>query len=318
MLSAANFYWYVPTDVHVEYPRCNWSYQDWVNNVCKTFTKTVRKVWDYANDDSIVKTSLDDDTSMDKIFRFVNMDQKYIIDLRKKLQSCGCQIKISGHEIWEGIQIGKALVRDGKERQSGNLQKMLDRAATDILKWNRVTANAEFNGFVRQFVTGHDRSLQLPTFLRDPNNLPQLPVVDANKVYATNIDIDSWSSLPWQQLQGTTILAPELAIYLSLELPFGNQLWKESKFCTNSSVKDSSLDAYSTEDICVLYTPSEIESVIDYNAQQQVQQTQIVQLQSKTKHVVCCFDVLCVYVVHPCTLFQFCLVLFYDVLCHTE
>lgn len=287
MLSSSNFYWYIPTDAEEEFPRCNWSYKEWVSKCVITFAPAVKHVWEQANDPTNVKTRDIDNTDYDKIFRFVNMSQEYTIKLRSHLLACGCMIGISGHEIWEGLSVAKVLVRDGKLRQEGDFDQMVQRAASIVFQWNRVSANTQINSFITAFLTSHNKSYQMSTFMRQVEPLQNLPAIDDEKVHATRVDSDGWNAIKWGQLQGSTLLVSPLPLYLSLKLPLGNKQHGIVYNKDNDTAKDCSVAVCNTENICVLYTQPEIDSIIDFNNQKKVPQTQMIELGDITKKVVC-------------------------------
>ena len=304
MYAPQNFFWYKPDDAHVEYTRCNWSYDEWVKACCQTFKTPVLQIWQTASNDSIIKTQHDDDTKYNKIFRFVHMSEKYCIDLRKFLISQNHLISITGHELWEGIQIAKRLVVDGQTRKTGDLTEMLERATTNVMQWNLKAGNSDIQARVNKFISNNARAVHHQGFLisNRQSATASLPPVNEKEIYAQTIDNDTWQQLKWLQGHGREIYVSPLALYLSLNLPFGNVRDGCNSDFGMISPKNATISLSSSTNSSIFWDPSEIDNVIDYNNQKNISLTTMSQLQD-IFGVVVCYSCVVYSSLHFCMLF---------------
>ena len=148
MLAPTHLYWESYPGAHEDLPRCGWSNEQWEKLFMDTWPSATQCLWQWSKVEENIKTTADDDTCNDKMFRFACMSQKYCVKLRGYYISKGNKIELTSHEIWESLTLSRKATTECQNWKSGSTQKVMQRISYLGNKWNRISSNNKINNCI--------------------------------------------------------------------------------------------------------------------------------------------------------------------------
>ena len=293
MLAPTSLYWEIYPDSELEYPRCGWSYNQWVKFMEETFIPPTKRLWQWASDSNKVKTQMHDDTDQDKIFRFATMTPEYCVKLRSFALSKGLNITITGHEIWESLAIARKATDECKQWKSGSKTKVLTRVCYIVGKWNRHSVNSTVNNYINKYLNQYYDSEEKDFYSSLPSTMIGVDHIydtDISQIEAENVSIDEWNNIAWNPQRGNKLIISDLAIFVSLKMKLGVIRRCPLMSFDNASPKDASVKLYASTAMDTLFTPDEFSKVLNHNKENNISIQAIDQSYEQMTKYVCKYN----------------------------
>lgn len=226
-----------------------------------------------------------------KLYRFVLMDIDYLSKVINYLiNEHSCIITMTAQQLFDDIQWPRALLEETKQRVRNDpaaIKEVYGRAAITHRRWCQLKNSRVQDKHIHNYVRKHGKNVHHGAL---SNPQAKTTYVDPKIMASTKFTLvtnDQWQQYDWNPgVRGDLVICPNI-IYLE----FGLTLGKKSRIVLGdhdmSSPKNCSLKLYDSNDIAVLYTEQEIETIIYENEQAGYDNQVLKLLLEQTQTLVC-------------------------------
>ena len=289
MFAPTTLFWELPKDSAQDYVRCGWSYEQWVQFCMETTLPETKKLWKWA-DSGKVQTQVHDDTTADKIFRFVCMSQEFCIKLRTFALSKGQTISLTGFELWESLTLARTAVEETRMWKTATKEKVMRRVCFVVGRWNRYCVSESVNNYVNRYMATYKPEEKESYTFSLPANMPTPDTIfqtDITNKQLEIVSIDEWNNIDWIPQRGDKLILSDVALFVSLHFKFGVVRRCPLIGFDNACPKDASVKLFETKEMDALFTETEFTKILKNNEDNNINNASIKQLFDNTKKYVC-------------------------------